>query len=141
MPRTTALIAVCFCAGLLAALCSSLVAWQAGQMGLPAMLGVRMAPTLSPDWLNGRMIWGGLWGLLYFLAVGPLKSRQHWARKGLWLSLIPTAYQLLVVYPRFAGHDWLGLDLGQLAPLFVFAYNLLWGFLTGVICRLLWGRR
>ena len=140
MQHTRALIAICFCAGMLAALCSSLVAWQSGQMGLPATLNVRMAPTLSPEWIYSRMIWGGLWGLVYFLAVGPLKSRRHWARKGLWISLLPTLFQLLVVYPYMTRHDWLGIDLGQLTPLFILAYNLVWGLCTGIFCRLLWGR-
>ena len=85
---------VCFCAGMLGALCSSLVAWKAGQLGLPALLDVRMTPSLTLSWLYSRLVWGGLWGLLYFLTVGPLKSRRHWARKGLWLSLLPTAFQL-----------------------------------------------
>lgn len=140
MPRTRTLIAVCFCAGMLGALCSSLLAWQAGQMGLPEMANVRMSPSLTPDWIYSRLVWGGLWGLLYFLAVGPLKSRRHWARKGLWISLLPTAFQLLVVYPQMTGHGWLGFDLGQFTPLFVFLYNLVWGLCTGIFCRLFWGR-
>jgi hypothetical protein len=140
MPRTRALLTICFCAGLLAGLCSSLLAWQSGQMGLPAMVGVNLSPKLSPNWIYSRMIWGGLWGLAYFLVVGPLKSRRHWARKGLWISILPTAFQLLFVYPYMTRHGWFGLDLGQLTPLFIFAYNLVWGLCTGIFCRLLWGR-
>jgi hypothetical protein len=37
-------------------------------------------------------------------------------------------------------HSVLGLDLGQLTPLFVLLYNLVWGFCTGIFSRLLWGR-
>lgn len=140
MKQARALMAVCFCAGMLGALCSSLAAWQAGQFGLPAMLDVRMAPSLTLPWLYSRLVWGGLWGLIYFLAVGPLKSRRHWARKGLWISLLPTLHQLLFVYPYMTGHAWLGQDLGAFTPLFVVLYNLIWGFCTGVCCRILWGR-
>jgi len=140
MTRTRVLMTVCFCAGVLGALCSSLVAWKAGQLGLPALLDVRMAPSLTLSWLYSRLIWGGVWGLAYFLAVGTLKSRRHWARKGLLISLLPTLFQLLVVYPQMTGHDLLGLDLGQFTPLFVLLYNLIWGFCTGVFCRILWGR-
>ncbi len=140
MPRASALMTVCFCAGMLGALCSSLIAWKSGQMGIPAMLDVRMAPALKPTWIYSQMVWGGIWGLTYFLAVGPLRSRRHWARKGLWISLLPTLFQLLVVYPKMTGHDWLGLSLGQFTPLFVFIYNLIWGLLTGIFCRLIWGR-
>lgn len=140
MPRASALMTVCFCAGMLGALCSSLIAWKSGQMGIPAMLDVRMAPTLKSAWIYSQMVWGGIWGLTYFLAVGPLRSRRHWARKGLWISLLPTLFQLLVVYPKMTGHDWLGLSLGQFTPLFVFIYNLIWGLFTGIFCRLIWGR-
>ncbi len=140
MPRASALMTVCFCAGMLGALCSSLITWKSGQMGIPAMLDVRMAPALKPAWIYSQMVWGGIWGLTYFLAVGPLRSRRHWARKGLWISLLPTLFQLLVVYPHMTGHDWLGLSLGQFTPLFVFIYNLTWGLFTGIFCRLLWGR-
>lgn len=140
MSRTTPLMTVCFCAGMLGALCSSLVAWQAGQLGLPALAGVNLAPQLALGWLYPRLVWGGLWGLVYFLTVGPLKSRRHWARKGLWVSLLPSAFQLFVVYPNMTGHGMLGLGLGQLTPLFVLLYNLAWGLFTGIFCRLLWGR-
>lgn len=140
MPRSRTLMTVCFCAGMLGALCSSLLAWQAGKMGLPAMASVRMSPLLTPDWLYSNLVWGGLWGLLYFLTVGSIKSRRNWARKGLWISLLPTAFQLLVVYPQMTRHGWFGLDLGQLTPLLVFLYNLVWGLCTGIFCRLFWGR-
>jgi hypothetical protein len=125
---------------MLGALCNSLIAWQAGQLGLPAMAGVSIAPQLTPTWLYSRLVWGGLWGLLYFLTVGPLKARRHWARKGLWISLLPTAFQLFVVYPSMTRHGLMGLGLGQFTPLFVLLYNLVWGLCTGVFCRLLWGR-
>ena len=137
MTRTTVLMTVCFCAGVLGALCSSLVTWKAGQLGLPAMLDVRMSPALTLPWLYSRLIWGGVWGLAYFLTVGPLKSRRHWVRKGLWISLLPTLFQLLFVYPQLTGHDMLGLALGQFTPLLVLLYNLVWGFFTGVFCRIL----
>jgi len=140
MLRSRTLIAVCFCAGLLGALCSSLATWKAGQMGLPAMVGVSMAPALSSGWIYSRLVWGGIWGLTYFLAVGPLKSRRHWARKGIWISLLPTAFQLGFVYPYMTHHGWLGLDLGQFTPLFIVLYNMIWGLCTGICCRLFWGR-
>lgn len=140
MSRTRTLLSICFCSGMLGALCSSLVAWQSGEFGLPDMLDVRLAPALTPAWIYKNLVWGGLWGLLYFLFVGPLKSRRHWARKGLWASLFPTLFQLLVYYPYMTRYGWLGMGLGQFTAVFIFLYNLAWGFSTGVFCRLLWGR-
>lgn len=141
MNRFSVMLAVCFCAGLLGALVNSLFAWQVGQLGLPALLEVRMAPSLSAAWLYPRLVWGGLWGLVYFLTVGPQNARRHWARKGLWVSLLPTAYQLFVVFPTMTSYGWLGFGLGQMTPLFVLVYNMVWGFATGIFCRLLWGSR
>ena len=140
MTRTRALMTVCYCAGMVGALFSSLFAWKAGQMGLPEMLDVKMTPSLTLAWLYSQLVWGGLWGLVYFLAVGSSKSRRHWARKGLFVSLLPTLFQLFYIYPFMSDQDWLGLSLGQFTPLFVLLYNLIWGFFTGVTCRILWGR-
>lgn len=140
MSRTRTLLSVCFCSGMLGALCSSLVAWQSAEYGLPAMLDVRLSASLTPAWIYKNLVWGGLWGLVYFLAVGPLKSRRHWARKGLWISLFPTLFQLLVYYPYMTRYGWLGMGLGQFTAAFIFTYNIIWGFSTGVFCRLLWGR-
>jgi len=140
MNRIRTLLSVCFCAGMLGALCSSLVIWQVGRFGLPAMLDVRMSPSLTTAWIYKSLVWGGLWGLVYFLFVGSHKSRRHWARKGLWASLIPSLFQLLFYYPYIADQGWFGMGLGQLTAVFVVVYNLVWGFFTGVFCRLLWGR-
>ncbi len=141
MNRSLTLLAVCFCAGLLGALCSSLVAWQSYSWGLPELTGVRLSAPLTPVWLYPRLVWGGLWGLIYFLAVGPIRSRCHWARKGLWISLLPTAFHLFVFFPYLTSHGLMGFGLGQLTPLFIFGYNLVWGFCTGFFCRLIWGKR
>ena len=141
MNRPTVMLAVCFCAGLLGALCNSLVAWQAVVWELTDMAGVKLSAPFTPAWLYPRLVWGGLWGLVYFLTVGPINARRHWVRKGLWISLLPTVFQLFVVFPYMTSHGAMGLKLGQATPLFVLIYNLVWGFATGIFCRLLWGNR
>lgn len=140
MQRSSALLAVCFCAGLLAALCSSLAIWLGGHWGLPSVAGASMAPELSKAWLYPRLMTGGLWGLAYFFAVGSLRSRRQWVRKGLWISLLPSAIQLFFIYPQQTPYGLLGLGLGALAPVFVLFYNLIWGFFIGIFARILWGR-
>ncbi|WP_305043239.1 hypothetical protein [Geoalkalibacter sp.] len=140
MERKGALLATCFCAGLLGALCNSLALAAAGSWGLMAAAGVNLAPALTLSWLYPRLVWGGLWGLLFFFAVGAPRYRRHWIRKGLWLSLLPSLYQLLYVFPHLEQKGLMGLELGQLTPLFVLLFNFLWGAVTGMLTRILWGR-
>ena len=140
MARSGALFAVCFFAGLLGGLCSSLVLWLAGSWGLTTSVGVHITPDLNSAWLYPRLIWGGLWGLVYFLFVGSRRSRRHWIRKGIIVSLLPTAVQLFLVYPYSTDHGVLGFGLGDLTPLVELIFNGVWGFTTGLFTRLLWGR-
>jgi hypothetical protein len=141
MHRPLHLLAVCFCAGLLGALASGLLLCLAGKLGIFKLAGILLKPQLTPAWFYPRLVWGGVWGLLYFLAVGPARARQRWVRRGMLVSLIPTAFELLVVFPYLSGLGLLGQKLGRLTPLAVFLANLVWGFFTGIFCRLLWGRR
>lgn len=140
MPRNSALLAVCFCAGLIGGLVSSLFLWMIGGWGLTAMAGVKLAPLLTTSWLFPRLIWGGLWGIPYFFTISLPRTRRHWVRKALWASLLPTLTMLFIIYPHQMNLGQAGLKLGLLTPLFVLLVNLVWGFVTGVFTRLLWGR-
>ena len=141
MNRPLHLLAVCFCAGMLGALLSGLLLGLAGKFGALTLAGVQLAPQLKPAWFYPRLVWGGLWGLLYYLAVGRAHARCRWARRGMLVSLLPTAFELLVVFPYWQGAGLFGSKLGRLTPLVVLLANLAWGFFTGICCRLLWGRR
>jgi hypothetical protein len=140
MNRTGALLAVCFCAGLLGALANSMAVWASGHWDVTAMAGVSLAPKLTLGWLYPRLVWGGIWGLAYFLTVGSRSHRQHWVRKGLWISILPTLVQLFYIFPHQTSFGSMGMGLGQLTPLFVLLFNLIWGFFTGFFTRILWGR-
>jgi hypothetical protein len=140
MHRTKAMASVCFCAGLLGALCNSFAAWLCGQFGVTSLAGVAMSPEWTLAWLYPRLIWGGLWGLAYFITVASPRARNRWVRKGLWVSLLPTAWQLFYIFPHLTPHGALGLGLGNLTPLFVLLFNFVWGCFTGFFARLLWGR-
>src|SRR5512139_3665216 len=117
--RPLHLLAVCFCAGMLGALLSGLLLGLAGKFGAFALLGVNLAPQLKPVWFYPRLVWGGLWGLIYFLTVGPAHARGRWARRGMLVSILPTAFELLVVFPHWQGAGLLGQQLGRYPPLVV----------------------
>ncbi len=120
MART---LSLAFAAGALGGLANSLVAWASGESGLSAWLGVAGAPALTPAWLYPRLVWGGLWGLLFALPLG----FRSWATRGLVLSLGPSLVQLLVIFPFRAGKGFFGFGLGAATPALVLAFNAVWG--------------
>ena len=124
-------LSLVFAAGVVGALANSVALWGAGTSGLTHALGVRIAPALSPEWLYPRIVWGGLWGLLFLL---PLAS-QRWVAQGLALSLFPTLVQLFVIFPYRTGAGVLGTQLGTLTPLVVLGANAAWGLAASAWLR------
>ncbi|MEQ1440264.1 hypothetical protein AAG565_12965 [Fontimonas sp. SYSU GA230001] len=122
MPRS---LSLAFAAGVFGALINSLAVWAAGRYGLTAALGVGIAPALIPAWLYPRLVWGGLWGLQLLL---PLRGPA--VMLGIVLSVAPTLFQLLWMFPFHSGYGWLGLELGLLTPVLVWMFNLVWAWST-----------
>lgn len=125
-------ILVCFAAGCLGGLVNSFAVWFSGDIGLTRHIGVAIAPGLSPAWLYPRIVWGGIWGLLFLLPLWKTKV----VTRGTLFSLIPTAVQLLYVYPVIAGKGLLGMKLGILTPLAVIVFNWVWGLTAAVVLKL-----
>ncbi len=120
-----------FAAGCIGALINSLLVWQFGQQGISQSLGVAMAPGLSAHWLYPRIVWGGLWGLLFLL---PMMNSQLFM-KGTVLSLIPSAVQLFIVLPN-SGKGVAGLEMGLYTPALVLFFNWVWGIFTALAIKL-----
>ena len=125
LARKTSLV---FAAGCFGGLLNSLAVWSFGKFGITSALGVNIAPQLSPAWLYPRLVWGGIWGLLFLL---PVMQTSIFAR-GLIFSIGPTLVQLLVVFPMKANKGMLGLDLGLLTPLMVVVFNAIWGWTAAI---------
>ena len=107
---------------------NSLAVWIFGEIGLTSTLGVKIAPQLSAPWLYPRIVWGGIWGLVFLL---PLLQKRFLYR-GLFFSLGPTIVQLFIVFPMKAGQGMMGLDLGLLTPLLVIVFNAIWGLTAAI---------
>ena len=121
-------LSVCFTAGAAGGFVNGLCAWLFGDLGITAAFGVMLAPHLTPAMIYHRVVWGGLWGVIFLL---PIAVRSLVAR-GLLYSLGPTFVQLFIVFPEKAGKGMMGLDLGTMTPAFVLLYNAVWG-LTAVL--------
>lgn len=124
-------ITMVFGAGCLGGLVNSLTVWLFGDLGITPAFGVKIAPQLTASWFYPRIVWGGIWGLLFLL---PLMKRRFLTR-GLIYSIGPTLVQLLVVFPVKANKGILGLDLGSLTPLFVIFFNAIWGLTAAIWLR------
>ncbi len=131
MKKLAKRLTVIFAAGCLGGLANSLAVWLFGAYGVTKTLGVRISPDLSPTWLYPRLVWGGIWGLLFLLPV----FRSSVLKRGLLLSLGPTIIQLFVVFPYKADQGMMGMGLGALTPLLVFVFNAIWGITVAIWLR------
>jgi hypothetical protein len=116
--------ALSYFGGAVGGLVSAAALWLAGRAGLTAMIGVAISPALRWSWLADRILWGGIWGLGYPLA---LRLARDPLRGAFLLSLAPACAQLFYFLPR-AGESLLGTSLGVLTPLVVLAMNAVWGW-------------
>ncbi len=123
---------ILFAAGCLGGLANSLVVWQFGSLGISASVGVNIAPNLSAHWLYPRIVWGGIWGLVFLLPMYASKPMM----KGAILSLLPSAIQLLVVFPFKAHQGMGGVELGLLTPALVLFFNWVWGVVTAIAIKM-----
>ncbi|BEQ13004.1 hypothetical protein [Desulfoferula mesophila] len=114
----------CFAAGAFGGLANALVAWIAGSSGITFVMHVSLSPVLTPAFVYQRMVWGGIWGLLFMLPL--FEGSVLW--RGFLYSLGPTLVQLLVVFPYVANEGLYGTGLGALTPLFVIIFNVAWGW-------------
>ena len=119
-----------FAAGSIGALANSVALWWLGYYGLTARFNIAIAPHLSPEWLYPRIVWGGLWGLLFIL---PMLQSRLWL-KGLLISLAPTAVQLLVIFPQ-ANKVIDATALGIYTPILVLLVNGIWGLTAALSIR------
>ena len=127
-------VSLTFAAGVLGGLANSLTVWLFGLVGLNQLLGVSLAPALTPAWLYPRLVWGGLWGWLFLLRF----PRLTYLSRGLVFSLGPSLVQIFLVFPLKAQKGVGGLELGYLTPLLVLFFNAVWGLVTALWLR--WSR-
>ncbi|MDH5297894.1 MAG: hypothetical protein OEV91_02645 [Desulfobulbaceae bacterium] len=114
-----------FSGGVFAALLDSINIQLLGHYGVIALFGVNFVPRLTMEWLYPRLVWGGIWGLLFML---PLLKNQLLLR-GILFSLGPTMMVFLNYVPGL-GRGIFGLSFGSLAPQLVLLLNVFWGIVA-----------
>jgi hypothetical protein len=114
--------AISFIAGAVGGAVNGVALWLFGVLGITLALGFKMAPNFTIPWLLPRMLFGGLWGLLFLL---PFRRDKPYL-KGLVLSLAPSAYMLFKVFPEM-GAGVPGLAKGPGSPFFVLFFNAIRG--------------
>ena len=131
MKKFARTLTLAFSAGALGGLANGLCVWLAVKYGLTAALGVSLAAPLTPAWIYPRIVWGGIWGLLFIV---PLWERNPFLR-GLFFSIGPTLVMLFVIFPLRLGKGMMGLDLGTWTPAFVILFNAVWGWTAALWMR------
>jgi hypothetical protein len=131
MRKTIYGLSIVFAAGSAGGLSNSIAVWIFGIFGITEALSVNIAPPLTPSWLYPRIVWGGIWGILFLL---PIAIRSY-PLKGLIYSLGPTIVQLFIVFPLKANKGMMGFELGILTPLFVLIFNAIWGIQASIIIK------
>jgi hypothetical protein len=116
-------LSLLYAAGSFGGVVNALAVWALGYFRVTAVVGVKIAPALTPEMIYPRLVWGGLWGLVFLLPF----FRNSPLLRGIIFSFAPTLVALLVVFPLKAPNTLLGLNLGTLTPLFVVIYNMIWG--------------
>ena len=111
--------------GAIGALVDSFNIWVLGKAGITSLLGIGLQPEFTAPWLYPRLVWGGIWGLLFLLPV--LRGRLY--LRGMLFSLAPSAMVLFMMFPSM-GKGILGLEFGTLTPALVVILNFVWGIVT-----------
>ncbi len=125
-------LSLTFAAGCFGGLVHAYLVWYAGDMGIPKSFGVALAPAWSLFYLYSRIVWGGIWGLMF---MAPMWKSGFWTgvfSRGIIFSFLPTAFQLFYVFPVLQDKGMMGLALGTLTPVFVCLFNAAWGICAGL---------
>jgi hypothetical protein len=121
-----------FAAGCVGGLIYCVTMWLFTRYGITQSFGVSLYGSLSPQWMYPRIVWGGLWGLLFLL---PMLTSSIFARSFV-ISLIPAFVQLFIIYPFYTNKGFAGMQLGVLTPLLVWFFYWVWSFATVITLRL-----
>lgn len=121
--------ALCFSSGAVGGLAKGGLVWACAQSAITVSLGEQLAAALHPGGLYSRLVWGGLYALLFALPL----ARSSILLRGLTGALIVSVLQLLVL--PLLQHS--SLHIVALSTLSVVLLNCVWGLVTVCVLRLI----
>lgn len=130
--------AILFSAGAVGGLATAIVIWAFGFLGISAMLGVSMAPPFAPAFIYPKVVWGGLWGLIYLL-LERREEKLPFCLASFLAAIAPALVMLLVFFPFRMNKGFFGLEFGTLTPVLVFFFNYVWAATTLAFFRYITG--
>ena len=131
--------AICFAAGVIAALVVVLFGHVLFGLGLSATLGVEAPASLKAPDVYRPLFWGGLWGIPFGLL---LKALWRWLYLfGLLYFLAPVLALFLIFLP-LSGAGFFGLRQGgPLFTVYLLLINLPFGIVTALVARAIIGEK
>jgi hypothetical protein len=120
-------LALCFAAGAAGGAAKGLLVWGCKYFAVSAALAGYLASALHPPGLYARIVWGGLYGLLFLL---PVARGSVWLSGFLWGGV--ASLLQLVILPLLT-HG--GLHLMPVLVLSTLVLNSLWGCVTALLLR------
>jgi hypothetical protein len=132
-------VAICFAAGVIAALAVVLFSHVLFELGLSATLGVNAPVSLkSPD-IYRPLFWGGLWGIPLGLLIKIVWRRLYLF--GLLYFLAPVL-ALFTIFLPMSGAGFFGLEKGgPMFTVYLLLVNLPFGIITALTARAIIGKQ
>jgi hypothetical protein len=123
-------VSVPFTGGVVGGLANASALWAVVTLAI-RWKGYGFVPDFPPNWVHARILWGGIWGLLFLMPGG----RKRPVLRGLVISVAPSVCQLLAVYPLQIPPGLFGMVLNKFTPVGVVCFNLVWGIVASVWCQ------
>ncbi|PIQ85020.1 MAG: hypothetical protein COV74_10505 [Candidatus Omnitrophica bacterium CG11_big_fil_rev_8_21_14_0_20_45_26] len=116
-------VSMVFSAGAFGGFVNAFLIWILGRWHITQAIGVKLVPDWKPEYIYPKVVWGGIWGLMFLLPY----FTDSIIKRGVIFSLAPTAVVLFYILPVHLGKGPLGMELGRLLPLFALIVNAAWG--------------
>jgi hypothetical protein len=112
-------LSIAFAAGALGAIVLGIFLLVLRDTGTLANLGIRTPPARMPQFLYSRMVWGGIWALLFVL---PVMTRQ-WLLRGVVVGVLASLAAIFYFNPA-----WKNAAFGFV--ILIFVANAVWGIVA-----------